>query len=364
MGRPLFSLRVDDVLIQQIFQKLSDQVKVQSEEIAELKRELASRPKKEEFIDIRDSIIKIQDDYKEKSSNVQILIDQFTVFLNSKTSSMDKLVEEKINQITLSINAAIEKEFEAKENFLRKKENENSILSLRREFDLLDQKAKVTRDRVVQIAGAIDDVSKPGTITHKNAASCVRVAITRDREILRKCYQSVQNMEKTYDLVNSSITNVLSNEQAMPQFSNETTWNRTEPPSFPPIPIVSSLRDILLYVCEVIPIFEAVLREFYFYLQNIDSKVNNKMEKSFFGQFSESFEKTLEFFKTEIQDYTQKKNFFVFKSDFTEFASTIYSMMEGHSLSAATNTKCIACGKNVQRVSGPVKTSRRPSTKN
>ena len=107
-GKPLFSIQVDDVLVQEIFQKLSEQIAQQNKEIIELREELKNRPTLEDFAKMTETVQQIRRDYTASSSQLSNTVNSFYDSLNERTNSINELVQQKTNEMIFAVFKAIE----------------------------------------------------------------------------------------------------------------------------------------------------------------------------------------------------------------------------------------------------------------
>lgn len=359
-GKPLFSLEVDDVLIQHLFQKFSEQLKQQSEEIAYLKAELNNRPKMEDFLNLSQAVVTLQKQCNDSSDVLSETVKKFKSSLESRQETINDYVNSKLNEMLFSVNAAIRSELEALDKTPASTQQAiDEVHEMKLKVAKMSQKLDDVKDTVIQMAAAYDGTMKIDRLKRKTVPSCVRVAATRDRNQIQQNADDIDKMKKQFEEFTTTFNRILPYaDRDFPQFAKGCTYSRNEIPKFPEYPYVYSFNDFASYTAKVIPLTESILRELHSYIKQLDATLRAKLDQREYNVNQNELQKTLRALIDETTDYKNRKDDIVSKENFDELADQLYSIVNGSSNSACTNTRCMACGKFVQRTTGSPQISR------
>lgn len=355
-GKPLFSIQVDDVLVQEIFQKLSEQIADQRREIDELKKELKARPTVEEFVALSEAVNKIQSEYSASSSSFSKTVDAFYTSLNEKTKGINELVQQKTNEMLFAVNASIRSQMEMIENSPKMTQDAlESIHDLKLKYSKALQKIDDLKDSVIQIAAAFDGSPKVEGLDSRNAYSCIKAAAERDRRNLAQMKSEMENFKGEFNTFKETFEVTLPfSKYGYPQWQKGVIYNRSKKPTFPAEPKGTSVYEYINYMGKTFPYIQAVLRELHSYVQQVDATVEQKTDRGEFEVSAAKTQKMVTALVADVEDYRVKRDQFVFHQDFEELAGDVYGIVNGASNAAATNTHCIVCGKRVQRTVGSI----------
>ena len=362
MGRPLFSLQVDDVLIQELFKNFAAQIKSQQEEISFLKSELNNRPKMEDFVNLSEAVISLQKQANDSSQELRTTVHDFHSSIEQRSQTFNQILQTKVNDMLFSVNAAIRGELEALEKTpVNTKQAIDDVHNIKLKVSKMEQKLDDLKETVIQMAAAYDGNMRFDSLNRKTVPSCVGNAAARDRTKIEENTAQIAEIGKKVDDFIETFNRILTYQDSQfPQFNNKNNYNRKDTPSYPPLPNVTSFNDFSSYVCDVVPILQNVSRELYSYISQVEAKVNITLEKKTFESFQNEIRKTLSFIIEETDDYRAKKNNLVMKEDFQNLSDHLFDVVNGASNSSLTNTRCVACGKIVQNTSPTSRTAVAP----
>lgn len=361
-GKPLFSIQVDDVLVQEIFQRLAEQISQQHQEILELKEQLKNRPTMEDFTRLTESVQKIRKDYDESSSFFSNTVNSFYDSLNKRTKSINDLVQQKTNEMIFAVHKEIQNRMDQLETTPQMtKEAIDLIHEVKLDLQKSNQKIDELSDTMIQMAAAFDGSPKVEGLKRCNVALCIRNAAERDRQTVSDLSAHFEEFGKDFLDFKKKFDAILPIDTCgFPQFTKNIIYNRSDVPTFPNFAPVSTVFDYFRYIGKTMPYIQAVLRELHAYMSQIDACVAQKTDRVEFEQYNDETTKLINSMIDDVEDYRSKKDALIVNNEFEELASDIYGIVNGASNSAATNTRCIACGKMVQRIAGSIKNPTRP----
>ena len=224
-----------------------------------------------------------------------------------------------------------------------------------------NQKIDELSDIIVQMAAAFDGTPKVEGLKSKTAASCIRNAAERDRQTIANLTSRFQEFTKDFLLFKKKFDEVLPvDTHGFPQFIKNPVYNRSDAPTLPHFSPVTNVFDYFKYIGKSLPYIQSVLREMHAYICQIDAAVAQKTDRAEYEQYNDETTKLVNSIIDDVEDYRSKKDILILNDDFEELAADIYRIVNGASNSAATNTRCIACGKMVHRIAGSIKNTSRP----
>ncbi|OHS96724.1 hypothetical protein TRFO_37064 [Tritrichomonas foetus] len=361
-GKPLFSIQVDDILVQEIFQKLAEQIAAQNKEILELKEQLKNRPTIQDFTVMAEAVKQIQKDYTNSSSELSNTVNKFYDSLDQRTNSINALVQQKTNEMLFAVHKAIQGHMDMLEATPKMtKDAIDLIHEVKLDMQKSNQKIDELSDIIIQMGAAFNGTGAVEGLKKKNVANCIRNAAERDRGNVADLNSRFVNFTKDFMDFKRKFDLILPVDTCdFPQFVKSQIYNRTEAPAFPRFPTVNTVFDYFKYIGRAMPYLQTVLREMHAYICQIDAAVGQKTDRVEFERYHDETTRLVNSIIDDVEDYRSKKDTIVLNEDFEELAGDIYGIVNGASNSAATNTRCIACGKMVQRIAGSIKNPTRP----
>ena len=164
-GKPLFSIQVDDVLVQEIFQKLAEQIAAQNKEIIELKEQLKNRPTKDDFKEMFDAIQKMEQEYSHSSNVLNKTVTNFYDSLDQRTNSINALVQQKTNEMLFAVHKAIQGHMDMMDVTPKMtKEAVDMIHEVKLDLQKSNHKIEELSDTMAQIVGAFEGSSTSESI--------------------------------------------------------------------------------------------------------------------------------------------------------------------------------------------------------
>lgn len=359
-GTPLFSLEVDDILVQKIFQRFAEEIKHHRTEIDLIKKELASIPKDSDVQLLRDSIKVLQENQEKSKLTLDQTVIDFHKSLEDNKTLVQNLIQNKLNEMLFSVNAAIRGHFETMDfDPTVCKKAMNNINNINVSINKLSSKVSDLKNSLMQMASAIDGQIGADNLNCSTASGVVRVALSRDRARIDSIDSNIKNISRKLNELSEAVNVALPyKDTQLPQFLNNYQFNRSDTPTFPPAPDVYSLHDLVQYLTTVVPMMQAMVRELFLYLQQVDAVCNDKIGRKEFSMFSDDTQNALKPIIEEFDDFQTHKSSYVLHDDFDELADKLFDIVNGVSNSSATNTRCIACGKKVQRTTGLIRIPR------
>jgi hypothetical protein len=364
-GKPLFSIQIDDILVQDIFRQLSEQLSEQRREIDKLRADLDRRPTAADLAELSAIVQSIQTQYCASSSTFSKNIAAFYNSIEEKTRGVNELVESKTSEMLFAVNAAIRGQMELVGNAPPVgRDAFDSLHELKLSNAKLSQKVGDISDAVSKIAASFGGSAKVEGLTAESSCSFIREAVDRDRKSVIDMRNQLNKFSTDFNDFKEIFEEMLPFKRlGFPQWATEVCYNRSKVPTFPVLPQEASVFGYFSYIARTLPYIQSVLREFHSYLLQLDATVSQKADR---GEFDMSLAKTkliVSELVVDVEDYRDRRNTFVLRQDFEELASNLLILINGVSNAAGTNTRCIACGKHVRATTGAIKAKQPRSEK-
>jgi hypothetical protein len=231
-----------------------------------------------------------------------------------------------------------------------------SLSELKLKNAKLTQKVDDVRDAVIQIAASFGGSQQIEAGTTEAACNFIRQTADQDRRQISDVRRQLDKFTREFTDFKSAFEVMLPfNRFGYPEWNQTVCYNRSKTPAFPAYPQEFSVYAYFVWLSKTLPYVQAVLREFHAYLLQLDAQVSQKSDRGELEMIASKTKKTVNSLVDDVEDYRSKKDMFVLHQHFEELASNIYGIVSGASNAAATNTRCIACGKMVQRTTGSIK---------
>jgi hypothetical protein len=299
----------------------------------------------------------IQREYSASNSTFSKTVASFYESLEEKTSGINEIVQVKTNEMLFAVNAAINRQMEILGNSPQiTQDSLDTLAELKLNHAKMNQKVDDVRDTVVQIAASFGGSMQLESVTTEAACDYIRQATDRDRRQVLDVRRQLDKLTKQFDDFKETFDVLLPfNRLGYPEWNQNVCYNRAKTPAFPNFPQEFSVYSYFVWLSKTLPYVQAVLREFHAYLLQLDAQVAQKSDRGEFERIASKTKRVVNALMDDVEDYRSKKDMFVLHQHFEELASDIYGIVNGASNAAATNTRCIACGKMVQRTTGTLK---------
>ena len=348
IGKPLFSLQINEELVQKIFLKLNEQIKEQNKEISILKEELSLRPSLLEFNDLKNTISQMKEQIKIMNLNHITQYETINESLTEKSSTINTLVQQKVNDMLFSVSAAIREQAEIKiEEPKQNKNNDEKIINeLKLHISKLSYRIDELKENFNQLSFAFDDSTENNnTINHKNTSISIRAQISNDRLKITENSKKIQTISERLEMYIETFIKLFPTNLQFPQFDNNFFYNKKEIPKFPTIPYLNNIQDFLLYITSTYPRIQSILREYFNMFSNIENNIHLKLDKIEFFNFEKEYKNQLKSLLTNLEEFNKRKDHLVFKEDFEDLAKNLFNIINNNNNDSLINSKCIVCGK-------------------
>jgi len=229
------------------------------------------------------------------------------------------------------------------------------VHDLKLKYAKASQKIDDLQDSVVQIAAGFEGSARVEGLTGKSAGECIRAAAERDRRGVAEMRAQVARFSRDFARFKDVFEMALPLEKiGAPQWHASAAYDRATKPVLPAPPQDASVYDYIAYMGRAFPYVQAVLREFHAGMGQLSAAVEQKTDRTEFEIATARTRKELAAIVPDVEDYRSRRAHLVLRQDFEELAEDVYGIVNGASKAAATNTKCIGCGKLVQRTVGSI----------
>ena len=220
-------------------------------------------------------------------------LDDFSDSFNERKNANDKLIQTKVNEMLFSVNIAIHGQIEMLEfDPLIAKEAINSVNDIRSNLNRNNKKLKNLKDTIIQIAANMSNQKTPSFINRKNAPHFVKsVAESNEKRMdsIQKEYTALFQKLKKFKTIFYKVLPL--KKRNLPQFSKSPLYSISQAPRFPQLPQITSAIDYFDYLSQTIPYSQSVIKEFHYFLSQVNNSLSNKTDITDFEQF-----------RTEIKD--------------------------------------------------------------
>lgn len=280
--KSLFSIRVDDVIIQRIFKNLEDQVIKLSSEVKVLTDELRTRPTREEVDILKEKVADLQDGNAMFTEKINTNIDSFTDNFSSNLKETKTYVHDQISHAIFSVNNVVraqnslieEKVYEISRPSLEFTAMQADIRKLQAENKELKDQMAVMNRFFADFLGSSEGGKK---ITLMDV---ITNATAKDRERIKVVEKSMLATEDKLKKFELQVKKVIGpSDFKMPSFATVPKYIFSEKPKLPKIEIPKYYTDYFTYLMELAPSLQKVLSTFYHQICSLANTVYDKVEK-------------------------------------------------------------------------------------
>ena len=338
MSKPLFSIQVDDLIIQQIFQEYSKRISDQQEEIARLKADLESRPTREQFEAVSAALIDVQRQLACSSSGYKDSLEGMRRSLEEKTFDMESLLQKKCSEMIFSVNAAIRGEMDriGLECEIPKYLT-GTISSTDLKVQKLCAKVEELNNSVISGFEAVDETSR---IKHGDIQSFMRSACVRARKRVADIEESVSRMNAAVSSCQVRFDLLVPIDGMLKEIPT------TGVPSSLLFKGTKSMYDYLNYAACSIPVIGSSVKALEIDISNCRERINSKADSLTVDSELSEIKSMIKGLTEKIDDYWSRKDTVVTRNEFSELRKQLMEIANG---TAKSSMRCMACGKALNK---------------
>lgn len=282
--KPLFSIQVDDIIIQHIFKSLEDQIRTLKFDVENLQVQMKDKSDKNEVVELKNAVNYVKEKTFTFTDKVDTTIESFQKHLNSAIKEAKDFVQDQVSDGIMSVNNVVRAQnalIEEKVFQLSKPAVE--VTHAIADVDRIKQENKDIRDKFAGI-NQIISAFVGEDFNSQNLKTLPQIII----ETIQPEIDSIQNLEiKSTKLDNrlktceqSIYKMVGSTDILLPISTKAPKHSFHEKPKLPKLTEVNSYTDYFEYIAKFVPILQRILSSFYHQVVSISNTVYDQVERN------------------------------------------------------------------------------------
>ncbi|OHS99882.1 hypothetical protein TRFO_08187 [Tritrichomonas foetus] len=279
--KSLFSIQVDDVIIQRVFKSIEDEVRRLRADVEDLGQKVNDSAKRSDFLELEATVSEIKDKTYSFTAKVDNTVDDFSHTFESNMRQLKSYVREEVSNAVFSVNNVVKAQNALMEEkfFNHSSEPIGGFNKVVADVDRMKFESRGLRDDVAQIKeffasflGSADDKrTLPEIIAH---------SLQADREQIKLMEHNQNKVEKRLKTVESNLYKIIgSNEPIFPLFGKAPKQQFSGKPKIPKLDSPKSYTDYFEYLMNLAPQLQKILSAYYHQLIGITNSVYDKEEK-------------------------------------------------------------------------------------
>jgi len=326
--KSLFSIRVDDVVIQQIFKKFEDEIRDLRQQVKYMSSKIDRYPSFDEMDRLKSDVEFLKKENCELKEVISGKISTLEKEMINNGTRIESMIGNSINDAIISVNNVVR----AQNAIIEQKVLELTKPSL--EFTEMKNKVMDVMTSHQSIREEINFLSgfmcffvgydfKQG-VKKINISDSVQKIIEPERLRLFNCETNIDSLKSKAISAESLLSRVFaSDNDPMPQLNSNVEFSFTEKPKLPRIKF-NKIVDFGRYLVELVPVLQGILSAFYHQIMSLSNSTNDRSE--FLTNTPNSISSST---LNEIQASFEKiKNNSVSRDEFHELENKFYTLRE------------------------------------
>lgn len=280
-SKSLFSIQIDDIVIQNIFQQLKDEIATLRKEVQLLRDDVVTKPSRKEILGLSQSMDKLQVTNGDFAESITNQLKKFTDEFNAKIKETQEYSKKESIDAVFSINSVVraqntlieEKIYELTKPTFEFEEMRRAVSSVKDSHESLKKELAKIRDGVSKVM-EIEDFDH---LEDMNLTKYIINATDADRENIAKSAQRIDTLTSRIETTESLMIKITRTPNAqLPQWKKVEKYDIKEKPKLPELVAATTFVEYLDYLMTLAPSLQKILSSFYKEI----TKMSNKLWES------------------------------------------------------------------------------------
>lgn len=279
--KSLFSIQVDDLIIQRIFKTLEDEICKMRVEITEIHADVSEKSNKNDLIALKSDVREFRENFDLFKDKIESDLLNYESDLKMTVNEMKTFVRDQIAEATFSINNVVRAQNALIEEKIfqlsQPNEDVNHVLvdveRLKQSSSNLSSKLRTIENFFSTFLNNTDD-------SEKTLPQLISYYFEPEREKIRNIEQHQKRSDNRIQECEENIHNIIgSDEIVFPPYGKAEKHPFHIKPKFPPFPTPNSYTDYFKYMMTVFPLLQKILSSFYHQIVGLSNTVYDQTER-------------------------------------------------------------------------------------
>lgn len=279
--KSLFSIQVDDLIIQRIFKTLEDEICKIRIDITDIQAKVSEKAEKNDLVALKMDLR----EYKEKSSLFRDKVEGdlllFHEDLNTTISDAKKYVRDQITEATVSLNGVVRAQNAIiEERIFQLSRPDSEITHLLTDFERIKRVNTTLSEKLSNIESFFSSFLNDPRDSNKTLPEIISHYFDPEREQIKKIEQHQKQSDERIQEIENDINSIVgSKEIIFPEVVKAEKHQFQDKPKLPPIPVANSYTDYFQYMMTAFPVLQKILSSFYHQIVGLSNSVYDQAER-------------------------------------------------------------------------------------
>ena len=264
----LFSIQVDDVVIQRIFAGLQNEIAKLQKEVSELREDVYSKPSRKEVSVLSHMMEEIKKDNDDFAAEIRHQVSSFNTDFSSQLKETKDYAKKEVTDAIFSINNVVraqnalieEKIFELTKPTMEFTEMKHSVASVKSSHEMIELEMEKIRKAVAKVL----EVKSFDDINDLNLTKVIQNATQADRDNIAQAETKMESLSQRIETAESVMMKICRNPNTpLPQWQTVPKYELKEKPKLPQLTAGTTFYEYIEYLMLLAPSIQKVLTGFY-----------------------------------------------------------------------------------------------------
>lgn len=279
----LFSISVNDVIIQKIFKRLEEEVTGLKTKVNELNEIVMNAPKHNDIAELQASVRELKERSDEFTLQSKGDIGNFRLEYDDKIKAVKDSLTEQVNEAVFSVNNVVraqnalieEKVFELSKPTFEFQEMRNSVANISNSHQLLKKDIELT----MKIVAGIFDEEKIHPSKRYDVRQVIHEATQEERDRLSEFDTRLDDTNSRIDAHDDILAKIACDPQnSLPVWQRVPEYSFEKKPKLPKLLSASTYIDYFEYLMKLGPTIQQIMKAFYKKIMILSSEIYDKKD--------------------------------------------------------------------------------------
>lgn len=279
--KSLFSIQVDDLIIQRIFKTLEDEICKIRIDITDIQAKFSEKAEKNDLVALKMDLREHKEKYSLFNEKMESDLLSFHEHLNTTISETKTYVRDQINETTVSLNGVVRAQNAIiEERIFQLSRPDSEMAHIIADFERIKRSNTVLSDKLSNIESFFSSFLNNPRDSNKTLPEIISHYFDPEREKIRNIELHQKQSDSRIQQCEENINHIVgSDEIVFPSAVKAEKHQFSEKPKLPPLPTPKSYTDYFQYMMTAFPVLQKILSSFYHQVVGLSNSVYDQAER-------------------------------------------------------------------------------------
>ena len=274
----LFSIQVDDVIIQRIFAGLQSEVNKLQREVKELREELSTKSSKDDITDINNQIETLKKESNSFAAEMRQEMSTFNIDISAEMRTTKEAAKKEITDAVFSLNNVVraqnalieEKIFELTKPTFEFTEMKHAVASVKSSHEVIE----LEMDKIRKTVASVLEVKSFDDISNLNLTKIIHKATQEDRDNIAHSENRINAVIERLENAETIMQKICRNpDTPLPQWQTVPKYDMKEKPKLPQLFAATTFYEYIEYLMLLAPTLQKIFSGFYKEITSLSNRI-------------------------------------------------------------------------------------------